>query len=82
MNNGTLTVSPLVNGNKVLGGVFKQGECPVDQEGYTYGFDLSSGTADPTRTTTEAEHFAGLLQALHVDTPAAMPDVPAMRKSG
>jgi hypothetical protein len=79
LNNGTLTISPLVNGNTVLGDVHK-GES-VDLDGHTYGFDLQTGVADPSRTTAEAEHFAGLLQALKIDTsPAGLPDVPAMRK--
>lgn len=74
LNNGHLTVSPLVNGNSVLGGV-------DPDTGLTYGFDLESGAPDPGRSTTEAESFAGLLQALGIDTSTAgLPDVPAMRK--
>ncbi len=75
LNNGHLTVSPLVNGNTVLGGV-------DPDSGMTYGFDLESGDPDPGRTTAEAESFAGLLQALEIDTsPASLPEVPAMRKA-
>lgn len=74
LNNGHVTISPLVNGNTVLGGV-------NPDDGMTYGFDLESGDADPGRNTNEAESFAGLAQALGIDTSAAgLVDVPAMRK--
>ena len=73
LNNGHLTISPLVNGSSVLGGV-------DPSTGLTYGFDLQDGTPDPSRETTEAESFAGLLQAMGVDTSeAGLPDVPVMR---
>jgi hypothetical protein len=73
VNNGHLTVSPFVNGNSVLGGV-------DPDTGLTHGFDLVSGAPDPGRTTSEYESFAGLLQALDIDTSeAGLPDVPAMR---
>jgi hypothetical protein len=74
LNNGVVTISPLVRGNTVNGGVDKD-------TGLTYGFDLRTGTPDPGRNTAEAELFAGLLQALGIDTsPAGLPDVPAMRR--
>ena len=73
VNNGHVTISPLVNGNTVLGGV-------NPNTGLTHGFNLQDGTEDSTRNTTEAESFAGLLQALGVDTAeAGLPDVAAMR---
>jgi hypothetical protein len=73
LNNGHLTISPLVNGNSVLGG--------VDPEtALTYGFDLQTGDPDPGRNTSEGESFSGLVQALGIDTSAAgLPDVPCMR---
>ena len=80
LNNGTLTISPLVRGNTVLGDVHKMES--VELDGHTYGFNLQTGAPDPNRQTSEAEHYAGLLQALGVDTtPASLPDVPAMRKA-
>ncbi len=73
INNGHVTISPLVNGNTVLGGV-------TPTTGLTHGFDLETGSEDLSRNTTEAESFGGLLQALGVDTSeAALPEVPAMR---
>jgi hypothetical protein len=46
----------------------------------TYGFDLQSGAPVPSRNTTESEVFAGLLQAMGIDTAeAGLPDVAAMR---
>jgi hypothetical protein len=73
INNGHVTISPLVNGNTVLGGV-------DPTTGMTYGFDLQTGAEAPSRNTSEAESFAGLLQALGVDTSeAGLVDVPAMR---
>lgn len=74
LNNGFLILSPLVNGNKVLGGV-------DPDTAMTYGWDLQTGAPDKGRHAEEKEIFAGILQALGVDTsPAKLPDVRAMRK--
>lgn len=74
LNNGVLLISPLVQGDKVLGGVDKE-------TGMTYGFDPRTGAPDPSRKMQEQEIFAGLLQALGVDTtPANLPDMKAMRR--
>lgn len=75
-NNGSLIVSPLVKGNTVLGG--------VDPEtGLTYGFDPRTGVGDPHITMTERHIYAGILQALDVDTTGSgLPDMPAMRRHG
>jgi hypothetical protein len=83
LNNGNLVVSPLVNGNSVLGGV-------NPHNGMTYGFDPQTGDAEGPnnpeagdnlgRQMTEAEIYAGIVQALGVDTSGSMlPDMPAMR---
>lgn len=75
LNNGVVLISPLVNGNKVLGGV-------DPNTGLTYGFNPSTGAADQGRLMQEAEVFAGILQALGIDTaPAGLPDIRAMRKA-
>jgi hypothetical protein len=75
LNNGSLLISPLVNGGKVLGG--------VDPDTIlTYGFDPRTGRPEPGRQMTEPEIYAGILQALGVDTPGAgLPDMRAMRKA-
>ncbi len=81
LNNGTVTISPLVNGNTILGGVH-MGESP-ELDGHTYGFNLETGAPDPNRRTSEGEHFAGLIQALGIDTSGtSLPDVRAMRRQG
>jgi len=75
LNNGVITLSPLVNGNTILGGV-------DPNTGLTYGFDPQTGAPDPGRNMNEPQIFAGLLQALGIDTSeASLPNVPAMRKS-
>ncbi|MBI4818374.1 MAG: hypothetical protein HY791_19065 [Deltaproteobacteria bacterium] len=75
LNNGYLLISPLVNGDKVLGGV-------DPATGLTYGFDPTSGEPDPNRTMAEKEIFSGILHALGVDTTGAnLPDLRPMRKS-
>jgi hypothetical protein len=72
LNNGVITLSPLVNGNTILGGV-------DPNTGLTYGFDPLTGAPDPGRTMDEPTIFAGLLQALGIDTSeASLPSVPAM----
>jgi uncharacterized protein (DUF1501 family) len=73
LNNGALVVSPLVRGNRILGGV-------DPDTGLTYGYDPLTGT--PNRSTTMAEPYlyAGLLQALGVDTSGSgLPSAPALR---
>lgn len=73
LNNGYALLSPLVNGNRVLGGV-------DPATGLTYGFDPSTGAPDPGRTMQEREIYAGILHALGVDTSGSgLPDMPAMR---
>lgn len=73
-NNGVAIISPLANGGRVLGG--------VDPDTLlTYGFDPETG--DPVKKSEMAEKhiYAGILQALGVDTSDAnLPDMRAMRK--
>lgn len=72
LNNGVLLISPLVNGNRVLGGV-------DPNTGLTYGFDPITGDPDPNRTMAEAEIFAGITEVLGLDTAGVgLPSVPAM----
>lgn len=73
LNNGVLLLSPMLKGNRVLGG--------VDPEtGLTYGFDLTTGAPDPGRTTSEAELMSGILEILAVDkTGSGLPSVTALR---
>lgn len=75
LNNGNLIISPLANGNQVLGGV-------DPDTGLTHGFDPRTGAPDPGRQMTEAEIYAGILQALRVSpTGSNLPDIPAMRRN-
>jgi hypothetical protein len=74
LNNGVVVISPMANGNTILGGVDKD-------TGLTYGFDPSTGAPDPGRNMAEAEIYSGIAQALGIDTsPARLPDMPAMRR--
>jgi hypothetical protein len=72
LNNGSLIVSPLVQGDRILGGV-------DPDTGMTYGYDPVSGAPDRGREMPEATLFAGLLQAMGIETPASLPSVPAIR---
>lgn len=73
LNNGVLLLSPMVKGNRVLGGV-------DTSTGLTYGFDPVTGAPDLGRTMTEAEIFAGILDTLEVDTTGAgLPSVTTFR---
>lgn len=75
LNNGSLVISPLANGNKILGGV-------DPNTALTYGFDPRTGAPDIGRRMNERESFAGLLQALRVDTSGSgLPDMRAMRRA-
>lgn len=73
LNNGVLLLSPMLKGNRVLGGV-------DPDTGLTYGFDLATGAPDPGRTTSEAELFSGILDVLEVDkSGSGLPSVTAFR---
>lgn len=75
LNNGIVVFSPMVNGNKLLGGV-------DPNTAMTYGFDPTTGAPDKTRNTEEAQIFAGLLHAMQIDTTGSkLPDMRAMRKN-
>lgn len=75
LNNGSVIMSPLVQGGRARGGVDLA-------TGFTYGFDRQTGDPVPGTTMTEADIYAGILGALKVDTAGSgLPDVPCMRKS-
>lgn len=76
LNNGFAVLSPLANGNRVLGGV-------DPTTGLTYGFapEDPTGVPERERTMEERQIYAGLLHALDVDTSGSgLPDMRAMRK--
>lgn len=75
LNNGSLIISPLANGGKVLGG--------VDPETIlTYGFDPETGRPEPGRTMAESEIYSGIAHALGIEMAGSgLPDVRAMRRS-
>ena len=76
LNNGTVIISPRIKGNTVLGGINRQ-------TAMTHGFDPLTGVADEGETMAERHIYAGILQALDVDTSGSgLPDMRAMRKSG
>lgn len=75
LNNGSLLISPFVNGGRVLGGVD-----PGTM--LTYGFDSETGRPDPGRHMTEPETYAGIAHALGIDTSGSgLPDMRAMRRN-
>jgi len=74
VNNGTVIISPMVNGGKVLGGV-------DNKTLKTYGFDPETGAPETGREMTEKEIYAGILHALDVDTSGSgLPSMRAMRR--
>lgn len=75
LNNAVLLVSPLVNGNTVLGGV-------DPDTGLTYGFDGETGAPVRGHVNEERDVFAGILHALRVDTTGSgLPNMRAMRRT-
>jgi len=75
LNNGSLIISPMANGGKVLGGV-------DPNTILTYGFDPQTGRPEPGRHMTEAEIYSGIAQAMGVDlSGSGLPDMRAMRSS-
>jgi hypothetical protein len=75
LNNGVLVMSPMANGNKVMGGIDAK-------TALTYGFDPATGRPDPGRKTEEKDLYAGLLQVMNINTSAihGAPDMRAMRR--
>jgi len=74
LNNGFLVLSPMANGNSILGGV-------NPATGLTYGFDPTTGAPEPGRKMTEKEIYSGLLQVMDVDTAGSgLPNMRAMKK--
>ncbi len=71
LNNGLLSLSPMVAGNTVLGG-------RDPSTGMTYGFDPGTGAPETGRNMTEEEIFGGLLGVMGVDTGGETSSVPAM----
>lgn len=75
LNNGSLLISPFVNGGNVLGGVDRTTLL-------TYGYNPETGAPEPGRHMTEPETYAGIAHALGVDTSGSgLPDMRAMRRS-
>jgi hypothetical protein len=60
LNNGTLLVSPLLAGNRVFGGID-----PKTCE--TYGFDGTTGAADPGLRCSEGHIYSAIAQALDIE---------------
>lgn len=62
LNNGTLIVSPLMKGNRVFGGID-----PKTCE--TYGFDGSTGEANPGLQCSEGHIYSAIAHALDIEFP-------------
>lgn len=74
LNNGFLLVSPMVKGNRILGGVD-----PATT--LSYGFDARTGAAMPGKVTSnEADIFTGVLTAMGADLAGSgLPDASAFK---
>jgi hypothetical protein len=59
LNNGSLIISPLIKGNRVYGGV-------DPKTGLTYGFDPTTGQADPATQLAEGDVYSLLAHALDI----------------
>lgn len=62
LNNGTLLMSPLLQGNRVFGGI-DPATCT------TYGFDGTTGEADRSLRCDEGHIYSAVAQALDIDFP-------------
>jgi hypothetical protein len=72
LNNGHVMVSPLLNGNRVYGGVDPD-TC------LTYGFDPASGDPVPGSRMTEPHVYSAVAHALDIDFDTRI-DMPCMVK--
>jgi hypothetical protein len=74
LNNGTLLISPMINGGRVYGGV-------DPSTTLTYGFNPMSGEPEPGREMTEPEMFSAIAHALNLDVSGTgLPTVTALRR--
>jgi hypothetical protein len=62
LNNGTLIVSPLLQGNRVFGGI-------APRTCLTYGFDGKTGEPDTSRTMSEGHIYSAIAHALDIEFP-------------
>lgn len=60
LNNGSVIISPLINGNRVYGGVDPE-TC------LTYGFDPQTGAAAPGSLMREGDMYSAIMHALGID---------------
>ena len=72
LNNGFVVVSPLVNGNKVYGGVDAA-------TGLTHGFDPNTGAADTNKKMKEKDIYGAIAHALGIQYPGRR-SAPAVAK--
>jgi hypothetical protein len=70
LNNGNVLVSPLLNGNRVYGGV-------DPQTALTHGFDPSTGDPTPNAVMREGDVYSAVCHALDIDF-AGRHDMPCM----
>lgn len=73
LNNGSLLLSPRLNGNRIYGGLD-----PLT--GLTYGFDPLTAEPDPKRQLEEADLYSLVLQILEVEF-SGQRSFPALRKT-
>ncbi|NRA46217.1 MAG: hypothetical protein HRU09_14785 [Oligoflexales bacterium] len=59
LNNGSLLISPMLNGNAIYGG--------VGNDGITYGFEPQTGIPDPNRMMHEEDVYSAVAMALGID---------------
>lgn len=59
LNNGSVIISPMVNGNRIYGGVDAT-------TGLTYGFDPNTGALDQNQRFMEADIYSAVAQALGI----------------
>ncbi len=68
LNNASVLISPMLKGNRVIGGI-------DPKTALTYGFDPVTGSPDRNKKTSEKEFYSVLTSALDIDGSAAgLPD--------
>lgn len=70
LNNGVVMISPMIQGNKVFGGIDAA-------TALTFGFDPASGTPDPIRKMNERDVYSAIAHAMGISF-AGRRDFPAM----
>ncbi len=73
LNNGNIFISPMLNGNRIFGGVDAN-------TGITFGFNSSTGEPDPSSPKNEKDIYSAVAHGLGIEFPGRIDQLAMVRK--